>query len=172
MTTSVTLVVPLNIHSGYRTIMSVVDVLGATATIISFIEYGIKFGGKAIAVYNGRGDAAELDQIAQDFQQTNQSFMSNLQLESTGPDSGEEVPLKIAEECQQTAEELRNMISGMTMKPGENSRWNAVKMTGRAERKKPKLLAKQQKLEDLRRRCHEQLSIMIRYMPFPLAPMS
>ena len=69
-------------------------------------------------------------------------------------------------------EELRQLISRMTMKPGEKSRWNAVVMTGKAELKKPKLLAKQQKLEDLRRRCHEQLSIMIRCVPFPLAPMS
>jgi hypothetical protein len=142
--------------------MSIFDVLGATATIIQFIEYGIKFGGKAIAVYNGGGRFAELDQMTQDFQQTNQTFKENLQLRSTDPGSGEEVLLKIAEECQQTAEELTGLISSLSMKQGERSGWKALKITTRTEYKKDEVLAKQQKLELLRRRCHEQLSVMIK----------
>jgi hypothetical protein len=142
--------------------MSIFDVLGATATIIHFIEYGIKFGGKAIAVYNGGGRFAELDQMTQDFQQTNQTFKENLQLRSTDPGSGEEVLLKIAEECQQTAEELTGLISSLSMKQGERSGWKALKITTRTEYKKDEVLAKQQKLELLRRRCHEQLSVMIK----------
>jgi hypothetical protein len=143
--------------------MSVFDVLGATATIIQLVEYGIKFGEKAIAVYGGGGAFAELDQMTQDFQQTNQSFMGNLQLKSTGSDSGEEAILRIAKDCQKTAEELTQLISRITMKPGDKSRWNAIKITSKTEFKKSEVLAKQQKLRSLRQRCHEQLSVMIRY---------
>jgi hypothetical protein len=142
--------------------MSVFDVLGATATIIQFIEYGIKFGGKAIAIYNGGGQFADLNQTTKDFQQTNETFKANLQLRSTGPGSGEEVLLKIAEECQQTADELTDLISALSMKQGERSRWKALKSTTKTEYRKDEVLAKQQKLELLRRRCHEQLSIMIK----------
>jgi len=143
--------------------MSVFDDLGATAAIIQFVEHGIKFGEKAIAVYGGGGAFAELDQMTQDFQQTNQSFMDNLQLKSRGSVWGEEALLRIAKDCQKTAEELTQLISRITMKPGEKSRWNALKSTTKIEYKKSEVLAKQQKLRTLRQRCHEQLSIMIRY---------
>jgi hypothetical protein len=102
--------------------MSVFDALSATATIIQLVEYGIKFGEKAIAVYGGGGAFAELDLMTKDFQQTNQSFMNNLRLKPTGPDSGEEALLRIAKDCQKTAEELTQLISQITMKPGEKSR--------------------------------------------------
>lgn len=142
--------------------MSVFDVLGATASIIQFIDYGIRFGNKVVAVYGGRGWFAELDQMTLDFQQTNQSFKTNLQLRSTGPDSGEEVLLRIADECQQTAEELTQLIDRLSMKQEEKSKWSAFKSTTKLEFRKNEVLAKQQKLELLRQRCHEQLSIMIR----------
>jgi hypothetical protein len=129
--------------------MSVFDALGATATIIQLVEYGIKFGEKAIAVYGGGGAFAELDLMTKDFQQTNQSFMNNLRLKSTGPDSGEEALLRIAKDCQKTAEELTQLISQITMKPGEKSRWNALKSTTKTEYKKSEVLAKQQKLRNL-----------------------
>jgi acyl-CoA reductase-like NAD-dependent aldehyde dehydrogenase len=144
--------------------MSVFDVLGATATIIQFIEYGIKFGGKAIAVYNGGSQFADLNQTTKDFQQTNEAFKANLQLRSTGPDSGEEVLLKIAEECRQTAEELTQLIGRLSMKQGERSRWKALKSTIIIEYKKKGVSTLQGKLELRRQRCHEQLTIMIRYV--------
>lgn len=144
--------------------MSVFDVLGATATVIQFIEYGIKFGGKAIDVYNGGGRFAELDQMTKDFQQTNQSFKTDLQLKSTGPGSGEEALLKIADECQQTAEKLSELICSLSMKSGRKSKWSAFMSTTKTEFKKKDVLAKQEKLELLRTRCHEQLTIMIRYV--------
>jgi hypothetical protein len=143
--------------------MSVFDVLGATASIIQFLEYGIKFSNKVIAIYGGKGRFRELHQMTEDFQQTNQSFKENLQLSSTGPDSGEEVLLKIAEECQQAAEELAQLISRISMKQEEKSKWNAFKSTTKTEYRKDEVIAKQQRLELLRQRCHEQLSIMIRY---------
>lgn len=102
--------------------------------------------------------------MTQEFQQTNQNFKRNLQLRSTGPNSGEEVVLQIAEECQQTAEELTQLMGRISMKHEERSKWNAFKSTARTEYKKNEILAKQQKLELLRQRCHEQLSIMIRYV--------
>jgi hypothetical protein len=151
--------------------MSVFDVLGATATIIQFIEYGIKFGGIAIAVYNGGGRFAELDQMTQDFQQRNQTFKENLQLRSTGPDSGEEALLKIADECQQTAKELSELISSLSMKPGRKSKRTAFKITTKTEFNKKDVLEKQ-KLERLRTRCHEQLTIMIRYVLSSLESMA
>lgn len=145
--------------------MSVFDVLGATATIIQFIDYGIKFGGKAIAIYNGGGQFSDLNQTTKDFQQTNETFKAILQLRSTGPGSGEAALLKLADECQQTAEELTQLISQISMKQGEKGKWKAFKSTTKTEYRKDEVLAKQQKLESLRRRCHEQLIIMIKYVP-------
>jgi hypothetical protein len=50
--------------------MSVFDVLGAAATILQFVEYGIKFGNKVIAIHKNRSDLAELHQLTREFQRT------------------------------------------------------------------------------------------------------
>jgi hypothetical protein len=147
--------------------MSVFDVLGATATIIQFIEYGVRFGSKVVAVYGGRGRFAELDRMTQNFQQTNEEFKKRLQLRSPGPDSGEEVLIRIAEECQQTATELTQLICRLSMKQEEKSKWKALVSTTKTEYRKDDVVAKREKLELLRQRCHEQLGIMMRYVLYP-----
>lgn len=54
--------------------MSVFDALGAAATILQFIEYGIKFGNKVVVAYKGRSELAELRQLIRDYQQKNESL--------------------------------------------------------------------------------------------------
>lgn len=142
--------------------MSVFDGLGAAAAIIQFIEYGIKFGNKAIAAYKGQPEFAELNRITDEFQKSTDGFIGSLQIRSTGPDSGEAVLIQIAEECKQHAEELSQLIDGIQMKPEEKSFWNALKMTSKSQMKKNDILAKQRALRQARQRCQEQLNFMIR----------
>ena len=54
--------------------MSVFDALGAVATILQFIKYGIKFANKVVVAYKSRSELAELRQLIRDYQQKNGSF--------------------------------------------------------------------------------------------------
>jgi hypothetical protein len=44
----------------------------------------------------------------------------------------------------------------------EKSKFTAIKIIWRIERRKKNILAKQRQLEGLRQRCHEQLSVIIK----------
>ena len=75
--------------------MSVFDALGAAATILQFVEYGIKFGNKVLDVYKSRSELAELCQATRDYQQQNEAFKENLRQRSPSPSSGEALLMKI-----------------------------------------------------------------------------
>lgn len=90
--------------------MSVFDALGAAATILQFVEYGVKFGSKVVAVYKNRSELAELQQLTQGFQQENRAFKENLSSRSPNPSSGEALLMKIAEDCHRTAMDLAELL--------------------------------------------------------------
>jgi hypothetical protein len=142
--------------------MSVFDALGAAATIIQFIGYGVKLSNKTIAIYRGRHQFADLLSMTQSFEGQNQMFMENLRLRSAGPDSGEEFLIQIAKQCQQTANELIQLINQIAVEQGQKSKrsafWSAVKTNF----KEKDVLAKREELECLQVRCHEQLTAMMR----------
>ncbi|GAB7332608.1 hypothetical protein MBLNU13_g04376t1 [Cladosporium sp. NU13] len=121
--------------------MSVFDALGAAATILQFIEYGIKFGNKVVVAYKNR---------------------KNLRLRSSDRSSGEVILIKIAEDCHQTATDLVDLLGGFILKDEDKSRFNALTIVAEGEWKKKDIQAKQTELEVLRQQCHEQLSIVIR----------
>jgi hypothetical protein len=87
--------------------MSVFDALGAAATILQFVDYGIKFGNKVVAVYKNRSDLAELHKLTRDFQQANETFKEVLLLRSSNPNPGEILLIKIAEDCHQQQQTSR-----------------------------------------------------------------
>lgn len=142
--------------------MSLFDILGAIATIIQFVDYGVSFSNKAIAVYNNRGELTDLLKSIREYQKQNDEFKTNLQLRAPHPDSPEALLIKIAEECHQTANALLDTLDRLTMPDKERSKVMAIRITWRIERSKKDILAKQQQLEGLRQRCHEQLSVLIR----------
>ena len=144
--------------------MSVFDALGAAATILQFVEYGIKFGNKVLDVYKSRSELAELDQAIRDYQQQNEAFKDNLHLHLRSPDpnSGEALLIKIAEDCHQTATELADLLAGFNVKDGDKKWIKALKITAKGELKKKEIQEKQSKLEDLRQQCHKQLSVIVR----------
>ena len=142
--------------------MSVFDSLGAAATILQFVDYGIKFGNKVAAVYRNRSELAELRQTIRDYQQRSEAFKEDLQLRQSNPSSGEIVLMKIAEDCHQTATDLVDLLGGFILKDDDKSRLNALKIVANGEWKKKDILAKQNQLEVLRQQCHEQLSVIIR----------
>lgn len=144
--------------------MSVFDGLGAAAAIIQFIGVGIKLSNKAIAVYKDkdRQEFASLKQQTNDFQTSTKVLVDNLHVRSTGPDSGEAMLMRIAEDCQQHAAELVQLIDSVQMKPEEKSIWNALKMTTKSEMKAKEIVAKRKELKQARHRCQEQLSLMLR----------
>ena len=142
--------------------MSVFDALGAAATILQFVEYGIKFGNKVLDVYKSRSELAELCQATRDYQQQNEAFKENLRQRSPSPSSGEALLMKIAENCHQTATELADLLAGFNMKDGDKKWIKALKITAKGELKKKEIQEKQSKLEDLRQQCHKQLSVIVR----------
>jgi hypothetical protein len=142
--------------------MSVFDALGAAATILQFVDYGIKFGNKVVAVYKNRSDLAELHKLTRDFQQANETFKEVLLLRSSNPNPGEILLIKIAEDCHQTATDLTNLLDGLVLKDDDKSKRSAFKVALRGEWKKKDILAKQHELELLRQKCHEQLSVIVR----------
>ena len=93
--------------------MSVFDALGAAATILQFIECGIKFGNKVVVAYKGCSELAELRQLIRDYQHKNESFKENLRLRSSNPSSGEVICLKVAEDCHQMATDLVDQLGGL-----------------------------------------------------------
>jgi hypothetical protein len=54
------------------------------------------------------------------------------------------------------------MLEKLTLQGKEKSKVDAIKITWRIERRKKDILAKQQQLESLRKRCHDQLSMVIK----------
>lgn len=142
--------------------MSVFDALGAAATILQFVEYGIKFGNKVLDVYKSRSELAELGQAIRDYHQQNEAFRDNLHLRSPDPNSGEALLIKIAEDCHQTATELADLLTGFNVKDGDKKWIKALKITAKGELKKKEIQEKQSKLEDLRQQCHKQLSVIVR----------
>lgn len=142
--------------------MSVFDILGAIATIIQFVEYGVSFSNKAIAVYNNRGELTDLRKSIREYQQQNDDFKTNLHLRAPHPNSPEALLIQIAEECQQTANGLLDILDRLTLQGTEKSKLTAIKITWRIERRKKDILAKQQQLEGLRQRCREQLDSIIK----------
>lgn len=142
--------------------MSVFDILGAIATIIQFVEYGVSFSNKAIAVYNNRGELTDLRKSIREYQQQNDDFETNLHLRAPHPTSPEALLIQIAEECQQTANGLLDILDRLTLQGTEKSKLTAIKITWRIERRKKDILAKQQQLEGLRQRCRDQLDSIIK----------
>lgn len=142
--------------------MSLFDILGAIATIIQFVDYGVSFSNKAIAVYNNRGELTDLLKSIREYQKQNDEFKTNLQLRAPHPDSPEALLIKIAEECYQTANALLETLDRLTMPDKERSKVIAIRIAWRIERSKKDILAKQQQLEGLRQRCHEQLNVLMR----------
>jgi hypothetical protein len=107
--------------------MSVFDILGAIATIIQFVEYGVSFSNKAIAVYNNRGELTDLRKSIREYQQQNDDFKTNLQLRAPHPTSPEALLIQIAEECQQTANGLLDILDRLTLQGTEKSKLTAIK---------------------------------------------
>ena len=142
--------------------MSVFDILGAIATIIQFVEYGVSFSNKAIAVYHNRDGVTALRKSIREYQQQNDEFKKNLHLRAPNPTSPEALLIQIAEECQQTANGLLDILDRLTLQGTEKSKLTAIKITWRIERRKKDILAKQQQLEGLRQRCREQLDSIIK----------
>ena len=54
--------------------MSGFEVLGAIATIIQFVEYGVRFSKKVVAVYKGHGELTDLHKLIREYQQQNDEF--------------------------------------------------------------------------------------------------
>ena len=142
--------------------MSGFEVLGAIATIIQFVEYGVSFSKKVVAVYKGRGELKDLHKLIREYRQQNDEFQTNLRLRAPHLNSSEALLNEIAEECCQTANDLLSTLGQLTLQDNEKSRMNAIKVTWEIERRKKDILAKQQQLENLRERCHEQLSVVIK----------
>jgi hypothetical protein len=144
--------------------MSIFDILGAIATIIQFVEYGVSFSNKAIAVYNNCGELTDLRQSIRESQQQNDDFRTSLDILAPNPTSPEALLLKIAEECQPIADGLLDILDRLTLEGTEKSKLTAIKITWRIERRKKDILAKQQQLEGLRQRCHEPLRVIIKWV--------
>jgi len=142
--------------------MSVFDILGAIATIIQFVEYGVSFSNKAMAIHKNRGELPDLLKSLREYQRQNNEFQTSLHLHAPNPTSPEAVLIKIAEECHQTAKALLDMLKPLTLQGKEKSKFDAIKITWRIERRKNDILDKQQQLKGLRKRCHHQLSVVIR----------
>jgi hypothetical protein len=90
------------------------DILGAIATIIQSLEYGVSFSNKAIAVYNNRGELTDLRKLIREYQQQNADFKTSLHIRAPNPNSPEALLIKIAEECQQTASGLLDILGRLT----------------------------------------------------------
>jgi hypothetical protein len=142
--------------------MSVFDILGAIATIIQFVEYGVSFSNKAIAIHKNRGELPDLLKSLREYQRKNDEFQTSLHLHAPNPTSPEAFLVETAEECHQTAKGLLDMLEQLTLQGKEKSRVDAIKITWKIERRKKDILAKQQQLEGLRKRCHDQLSVVIK----------
>jgi hypothetical protein len=142
--------------------MSVFDALGAAATILQFVEYGIKFGNRVVAVYKNRSDLAELHQMTLEFQQTNKAFREDLHLRSSRSDPGELLLIEIAGDCHRAATDLADLLDRLILKENNRSKRRALKATLMGEWKKEEILTKQHELKVLRQRCHEQLIIVVR----------
>lgn len=143
--------------------MSVFDGLGAAAAIMQFIGYSIKFSNKAIATYKGHPELAGVKVETDELQTSTNALIDNLNLRSTGPDSGEAVLIRIAEDCQHHAGELIRIIDSVgVMKPEKRSFWDALKTTSKSQMKKNEIGEKQKALRQARFRCQEQLLLMIR----------
>jgi hypothetical protein len=134
--------------------MSVFDALGAAATILQFVEYGIKFGNRVVAVYKNCSGLAELHQMTLEFQQTIKA--------SSHSDPGELLLIEIAGDCHRAATDLADLLDRLILKENNRSKRRALKATLMGEWKKEEILTKQHELKVLRQRCHEQLIIVVR----------
>ena len=144
--------------------MSVFDVLGAAATIVQFIEIGIKVTNKTIDIYNGQHQFSELLSLTQDFDEENQNFMQSLRLQSTGPGSAEELLLKTAKRCQQSANELIQLINQISMKEGEKQKRKAFRSALKTKWREKDVLTKREELEQHRSHLHGQLIMIMRFV--------
>jgi hypothetical protein len=142
--------------------MSVFDALGAAATILQFVEYGIKFGNRVVAVYKNCSGLAELHQMTLEFQQTIKAFREDLHLRSSHSDPGELLLIEIAGDCHRAATDLADLLDRLILKENNRSKRRALKATLMGEWKKEEILTKQHELKVLRQRCHEQLIVVVR----------
>jgi hypothetical protein len=145
--------------------MSAFDALGAAAAILQFVGFGIKFGNKVVAIYKDRSELSELQQITREFQRANKAFEQDLRRRSSNPldpSSGEALLMKVAEDCHTTATELADLLSGVLQKGQDKSKKKALMTALLGEWKKKEIVSKQDRLEVLRQRCHEQLGVVIR----------
>ena len=69
--------------------MSVFDILGAIATMIQFVEYGVSFSNKAIAIHKNRGELPDLLKSIREYQRLNNEFQKCLHLRAPNPTSPE-----------------------------------------------------------------------------------
>lgn len=143
--------------------MSVFDALGAAAAIIQFIECGIDLSNKTIAIYKGRHQFSDLLSMTQSFEKENQRFIEDLHLKSKSPDSGEELLIQTAKQCQQTADELTRLISQMSLRQGEKGKIKSLRSAIKTKYGEKDVLDKRDELERLRKSCHEQLTAIMRY---------
>lgn len=145
-------------------IMSVFDALGAAAAILQFVNCGVKLGVRAIAIYEGRGELADLQTETRKFQQRNEEFKATLHLRSPNPSSGEALLISIADDCHSKATDLADLLTELLSEAQGKSKVTAIKVAFKAELKKNKreISGKRAELEALRQQCHEQLGVIIR----------
>jgi hypothetical protein len=104
-----------------------------SATILQFVDYGIKFGNKVVAVYKNRSELAELRENICEYQQRSKVFQKDLQLRQSNLSSGETLLVKIAEDCHQTATDLVGLLGGFILKDEDKSWLNAFKIVAKGE---------------------------------------
>lgn len=144
--------------------MSVFDALGAVAAIAQFIEIGIKLTNKTIEIYNGQHQFSELLSLTQNFERENQEFMRNLRLQSTESGSAEELLLQTAKRCQQSANELIQLINQISMKQGEKQKRKAFRSAIKTKWREKDVLTKREELEQHRFHLHGQLIMIMRFV--------
>lgn len=139
------------------------EAFGAAATIFTFIDYGIKLINKANAVYKGGHELLGLQLMVTEFQKSNDAFIKNFNLLSTGPESGEALLARTAEQCQEAATGLLQLLNELGLKDGEPRRRTALKIAFKSEIKKSAIMEKKLHFQTLETQCQHQLVQLMRY---------
>jgi len=142
--------------------MSVFDVLGAAATIIQFIQYGVEFGNQVVAIYNNHSEMTELRKSIREYQLENDKFQRKIRLRAPDPSPDEALLNETAERCRQAAQDLMDILDPLVIQDDGKSKKAAVRIAFRIKRRGKDILAKQQQLEILRQKCHKQVSEIVR----------
>lgn len=141
------------------------EVLSAAAAVAAFVEYGVKLGNQAMAIYRNDNDVPEevqrLEETTSELQKLAVQVTAQGSSTLTGLDETERRLQEIAEACSKTTKQFLKLLEELNVK-GSKTIWRSFRAASKYEKNRKQIASYQAQLEDRRQELHGLLLYSIK----------